>query len=156
MECWPLKRQRLAKPPFKPPLKWIGSPPLLASMGALLIHDGEGLVLGTSRYYDDHGVRSVAIDYTFLRRSHWDGITFAPKGPLPSSGWKGSPCRSPILAFPRRPTASPVCRGRGGWKGALSERNVNRAKMLFLGHTLKLDTLMTPPRRNQQGEDHGD
>jgi RimJ/RimL family protein N-acetyltransferase len=44
-------------------------------MGALLIHDGEGLVLGTSRYYDDHGVRSVAIDYTFLRRSHWDGIT---------------------------------------------------------------------------------
>jgi len=47
----------------------------LASKGALLIQDGEGVVLGTSRYYDDHGARSVAVGYTFLRRSHWGGET---------------------------------------------------------------------------------
>ena len=45
----------------------------VASQGALLIQDGEGLVLGTSRYYDEEGARSVAIGYTFLRRSHWGG-----------------------------------------------------------------------------------
>ena len=45
----------------------------MASKGALLIQDGEGLVIGTSRYYDDDGARSVAIGYTFLRRSHWGG-----------------------------------------------------------------------------------
>ena len=49
----------------------------LASGGALLIHDGAGLALGTSRYYDDDGSRSVAIGYTFLRRSHWGGRTNA-------------------------------------------------------------------------------
>ena len=45
----------------------------MASKGALLIQDGEGLVIGTSRYYDADGARSVAIGYTFLRRSHWGG-----------------------------------------------------------------------------------
>ena len=49
----------------------------LASRGALLIQDGAGLALGTSRYYDDDGSRSVAIGYTFLRRSHWGGATNA-------------------------------------------------------------------------------
>ena len=49
----------------------------LASRGALLIQDGAGLALGTSRYYDDDGSRSVAIGYTFLRRSHWGGRTNA-------------------------------------------------------------------------------
>lgn len=45
----------------------------MASKGALLIQDGEGLVIGTSRYYDADGARSVAIGYTFLRCSHWGG-----------------------------------------------------------------------------------
>ena len=45
----------------------------MASKGALLIQDGDGLVMGTSRYYDADGERSVAIGYTFLRRSHWGG-----------------------------------------------------------------------------------
>lgn len=35
------------------------------------------MALGTSRYYDDDGSRSVAIGYTFLRRSHWGGGTNA-------------------------------------------------------------------------------
>ena len=30
-------------------------------------------MIGTSRYYDADGARSVAIGYTFLRRSHWGG-----------------------------------------------------------------------------------
>ena len=30
-------------------------------------------MIGTSRYYDDDAARSVAIGYTFLRRSHWGG-----------------------------------------------------------------------------------
>lgn len=47
----------------------------VASGGALLIQNGEGDVLGTSRYYDDRGEDSVAIGYTFLRRSHWGGAT---------------------------------------------------------------------------------
>ena len=33
----------------------------MASKGALLIQDGDGLVMGTSRYYDADGERSVAI-----------------------------------------------------------------------------------------------
>lgn len=49
----------------------------VASQGALLIQDGEGEVLGTSRYYDEDGAHSVAIGYTFLRRSHWGGATNA-------------------------------------------------------------------------------
>ena len=47
----------------------------VASGGALLIQNQEGDVLGTSRYYDDRGEDSVAIGYTFLRRSHWGGAT---------------------------------------------------------------------------------
>ena len=54
----------------------------MASRGALLIQDGAGLVLGTSRYYDDHGAGSVAIGYTFLRRSQLGrGDQCAGKGP---------------------------------------------------------------------------
>lgn len=49
----------------------------MASRGALVIQDGDGQVIGTSRYYDDEGARSVAIGYTFLRRSHWGGPTNA-------------------------------------------------------------------------------
>ena len=49
----------------------------MASQGALLIQDGEGRVLGTSRYYDEEGARFIAIGYTFLRRSHWGGDTNA-------------------------------------------------------------------------------
>ncbi len=47
----------------------------VASGGALLVLNDDGAVLGTSRYYDAQCEDSVAIGYTFLRRSHWGGAT---------------------------------------------------------------------------------
>ena len=47
----------------------------LASGGALLVTDKtSGDAIGTSRYYEwNPDPREVAIGYTFLVRSHWDG-----------------------------------------------------------------------------------
>lgn len=46
----------------------------LESKGALAIErKDDGRLIGTSRYYDLDGKRSVAIGFTFLTREHWGG-----------------------------------------------------------------------------------
>lgn len=46
----------------------------LDSRGALAIErKDDGRLIGTSRYYDSDGRKSVAIGFTFLTREHWGG-----------------------------------------------------------------------------------
>lgn len=46
----------------------------LESRGALVIERKDsGKIIGTSRYYDSDGKKSVAIGFTFLTREHWGG-----------------------------------------------------------------------------------
>jgi RimJ/RimL family protein N-acetyltransferase len=46
----------------------------LDSRGALAIERKDtGRLIGTSRYYDSDGRKSVAIGFTFLTREHWGG-----------------------------------------------------------------------------------
>ncbi len=46
----------------------------LESRGALAVERKDtGRIIGTSRYYDSDGKKSVAIGFTFLTREHWGG-----------------------------------------------------------------------------------
>lgn len=46
----------------------------LESKGALAVErKSDGALIGTSRYYDLDGKRSVVIGFTFLTREHWGG-----------------------------------------------------------------------------------
>jgi N-acetyltransferase len=48
----------------------------IASGGAMLILDGDGSVIGTSRFHGyDPGASQVEIGWTFLIRDHWGGAT---------------------------------------------------------------------------------